>query len=161
MLNNYLIFKLGRKEYALNLKFVNQVAQIVEIVEIPNGPKYLLGLINVHGKITPVLNLRYLLNLKERAPKISDQLIILQTEQTALSILVDQVSDIIPAHQENSTSAQKILPDAQFFDVVIQDQEKFILGINPEALLSSAELTKINKKIRKEYDKITEQALAH
>lgn len=157
MSKDYLIFYLDEKTYAINLEKVVKVYQIVNITPIPKGPEYLLGLINVHGQITPVVNLRYLLELKKRPLNLTDQLIIVKTEQMELAFVVDRVSDIIPAHDENSMTVDQILPDARFFELIIKDQDDFILAINPDVLLTRSEINKINKQIKREYEKITEK----
>ena len=157
MTKDYLIFILDRKQYAINLENVIKVNQIVNISAIPKGPEYLLGLINVHGQITPVVNLRHLLGLKNRQMKLMDQLIIIKTRQLELAFVVDQVSDIIPAHDENSMPADHLLPEARFFELIIKDQNDFILAINPEALLTPNEMNKLNKQIKKEYEKIAKK----
>ncbi|WP_081475067.1 chemotaxis protein CheW [Caldithrix abyssi] len=160
MTANYLVFKLGKNEYAIQLGYVKKVSQIVEISPIPKGPKNLIGLINVHGEITPVINLRYILGLKEREINLNDQLIIIESNKSGLAFVVDQVSQIVPAYDENSIPVQNIVPDAKFFERVIKEEEGFIYCINPDTLLTKSELQKINRKVKEEYEKIERQIIA-
>ncbi len=154
MTKDYLVFGLDQKEYAVQLQYVQKVSQIVEIAPIPRGPKSIIGLINVHGQITPVVNLRYLLGLAEKPFRLNDQLIIIQSSQTPLAIIVDHVSDIIPAHQENSLELEAIIPKTDLFETVIKENEHFILCLNPDALLSPNDLDYFNQNVKDEHDKI-------
>lgn len=148
-MRKYLGFVISDKEYAIDLEKVKQVSLIVEIMPVPERSFHILGLINVQGEITPVINLRSQLGLPEKAPELTDQLIIIQHDQRLAAIVVDKVTGIIPVHKENSVLAKKLMPKAELLDVVIKEGSEFILGLTPQKWLEHPEYKKM---IREEHE---------
>jgi purine-binding chemotaxis protein CheW len=64
------VFTLGQQRYGLPLSSVERAARIVEITPLPNAPEIVLGVINVQGRLMPVVNLRHRFRLPERADSL-------------------------------------------------------------------------------------------
>ena len=74
--DQYLIFTLDKQRYAMGLEGVEKVIRAVEMNTLPEGQDLLLGLINMQGKIIPVLNIRKHFYLPQREMEINDRIII-------------------------------------------------------------------------------------
>ncbi|MDB6169570.1 MAG: chemotaxis protein CheW, partial [Verrucomicrobia bacterium] len=66
------VFRLDAQRYALSLTAVDRIARAVEITPLPNAPDIVLGVINVSGRVLPVLNLRRRFRMRERAISPAD-----------------------------------------------------------------------------------------
>lgn len=91
----FLIFAIDDDKYAFDLNLVEQVYPAVEVTPLPNAPDTVLGLINVHGAIIVVLDVRRKLKLRERLIELSDQLLIANINDRQLALLVDEVVEIM------------------------------------------------------------------
>jgi len=77
VMKDIIIFSLDEPRYALPLSLVERVVRIVEITPLPKAPDIVMGVINMHGQILPVINVRRRFNLPEREIRLEDQLIML------------------------------------------------------------------------------------
>ena len=55
---SFVVFRLGKEGYALEVMRVQEVLDMQSLTEVPGGPKYLLGVINLRGHVVPVYDLR-------------------------------------------------------------------------------------------------------
>lgn len=91
-----LIFYLDSKQYAVDLSYIRRIIWAVEITSLPNQQAFIQGIINYHGDITPVINLRQLLGLSSKEISINDHLILCHVNDKPLAFLVDQVKKVVP-----------------------------------------------------------------
>lgn len=100
--NQYLYFNLGDSKYAI------KVQQIVEIMKLPllDYPQKLannvVGLLNYNNFTINVLDLRFYLNIKVTPYSISNQLLIVKTDETIFGLIIDKVEDIIAMDQSKT-----------------------------------------------------------
>jgi purine-binding chemotaxis protein CheW len=91
----YLIFAIDDRKLAIELEVVEQVFSAVEITPLEGAPETILGLINVHGAIIVVLNVRKKLDLHQRSIELSDQIIMVNVDDRQLGLLVDDVVEVL------------------------------------------------------------------
>ncbi len=125
-----LIFTIEDRKFALNLNVVERSILAVECSSIPNNPEYVLGVINVHGKIIPVVNIRKLLGIPSKELATTDRMILCKLQHQRIALLVDHVErvEICENFTADSSSIQCILNEEITF---LCDLEKLI----PEHLI--------------------------
>ncbi len=82
-------FLLDDQRYALHLDVVERVIPAVEITPLPKAPEIVLGLINIRGKIIPVLNIRRRFRLPDRETELTDHFIIANTSKRTVALPAD------------------------------------------------------------------------
>jgi purine-binding chemotaxis protein CheW len=97
----YLTFPLGSEEYGLEIRYVTEIVGIQRITEVPDMPSFIRGVINLRGKVIPVMDVRARFNL---VPKDFDDhtcIIVVNVNNTTVGLLVDTVSEVmsIPLNQ--------------------------------------------------------------
>ncbi len=118
-----LIFHLEDRRYSIHLENVERVVRAVEITPLPDGPKDILGVINVYGRIVPVLNLRKRLGLPDKEMELNDQLVIAHTSKWPLALLVDGVSGVLDFPVSREVPISEILPDGLEIEGVVKLEE--------------------------------------
>lgn len=111
--NQYIVFSLEEKYYAISLSKVVEVIRAVELILLPDAPDILLGLINVKGKMIPVINIRKQFHLPDRRIELQDRIIIFQTSTRAIAFIVDKIEDVVEFSQVDK--AQQIFSDMVSF----------------------------------------------
>jgi len=91
----YLSFSLAGQEYAIEALKVREIIGMQDITAVPRTPRYIKGVINLRGRVIPVMDLRLKLDLPEHEHTRSTAIIITGTEDTEIGILVDSVSDVL------------------------------------------------------------------
>jgi purine-binding chemotaxis protein CheW len=90
-----LTFVLEEQEYALDIASVAQVVRMVAITRSPKAPEAVVGMINVRGKVIPVVSLRRLMGLAEKTYGLNDHLLIVQAGNRMAALLVDMVREVL------------------------------------------------------------------
>jgi purine-binding chemotaxis protein CheW len=115
----YLTFSLGSEYYAIEIKYVTEIIGMQPISEVPELPDYVKGIINLRGKIIPVMDVR--LRFKKSPIDYNDRTCVIVIEIFGISIglIVDRVSEVM------TIPDTEIVPPPE----VSQGGNKFIKGI--------------------------------
>jgi purine-binding chemotaxis protein CheW len=94
--SKYIIFKINKEVYAIDVKSVNNIIQMPKITQVPSSPKYYRGVINLRGEIIPVMSLRRRMNYDDDCFTSNSRIIILNIgEDNLLGIVVDEVKEVL------------------------------------------------------------------
>lgn len=129
----YVVFELDKQKYALPLAIVSRIIRIVQILPVPKASPEISGVINFHGQMIPVFNLRYWFNLPPKALEMSDRFILLETDDWVTVLLVDEVHDVIQPSLISIMRAQKSLLDNPYLEGVLEYDDEAIYLCNPNA----------------------------
>lgn len=144
------VFTLDGQRYGIPLDVVERVVRMVEITRLPATPEFIHGVINVQGKILPVLDLRRRFGLPERCVELSDQLIILCCATQSFALMTDTACEVRECTPQMLTEASKIFPDLPFLAGVAKLPDGLILLQSPETLLSPGEIAAIETFAKRE-----------
>jgi purine-binding chemotaxis protein CheW len=122
-----LSFTLGHQRYALRLSAVERAVRVVEIVPLPQAPEIVLGVINLQGRVIPVVDTRKRFGLSARRLALDDHLIIARTPSRSLALLVDRVNGAVECAATDVTAAAEILPGMGYVDGVAKLTDGTIL----------------------------------
>lgn len=97
----YLTFDLGTEEYGVNIAGVTEIVGMQRIMPIPDMPRYLRGVINLRGKVIPLMDVRLRFGMPERAYDERTVIIVMEVEDAPVGLVVDGVREVrdIPADQ--------------------------------------------------------------
>jgi purine-binding chemotaxis protein CheW len=132
-------FNLDDGKFALFLSAVMRIIRVVEITSLPKAPEIVLGVINMHGLIIPVFDIRKRFRLPARDTQLGDQMIVASTSKRTVALLVDSVSDVIEISEEKIIAGEKILPGLEYIEGVVKTEDGMILIHDLEQFLSLQE----------------------
>lgn len=90
----YVVLELGEEKYALRIFDIHEVIKMQKITEVPNSKPYLLGVINLRGKIVPVVSLRKRFGLAEVPVTTTTRIVVVNIQEEIIGIVVDGVSKV-------------------------------------------------------------------
>lgn len=134
-----LVFALGGRRYGLRLSAVERVVRAVEITLLPRAPDIVLGVVDVQGRIVPVVNLRRRFGLPEREIVPTDQMIIARTARRPVVLLVDAVSDVQHCPEESLVGAPTVVAGTEYIEGMVALNNELILIQDLDELLSLEE----------------------
>lgn len=88
-------FQLGPEEYAIDILGVQEIIRLVEITHVPNAPHYVDGVVNLRGKIIPIINLRNRFGLSSTEPTKDTRIIVVEVARLILGFIVDSVEEVL------------------------------------------------------------------
>ncbi|MBI2986297.1 MAG: purine-binding chemotaxis protein CheW [Deltaproteobacteria bacterium] len=128
-MNSYhlVLFTLDDQRYALHLSAVERAVCAVDVTPLPRAPEIVLGVINVQGRIVPVVNMRKRFRLPERDLKLSDQIVIARTSRRTVALVVDAVTGVTELSEREIVSPGKIVPGTQYVEGVVKLEDGLVL----------------------------------
>jgi len=150
----YMTFKLAAEEYGLEILKVRELIGLLEITRVPRAPDFIRGLINLRGKVIPVVDLRIKFGMPTVELTSQNVIIVVQIGSTStgltMGILVDEVLEV------RAIGEQDIEPPPNFQSQAVAD---FILGVGKadkriiflldiDRVLSGAEASRVADAIR-------------
>ncbi len=99
--HQFMTFKSGSECYGIELKYVNEIMGIQPITEIPEVEDYIKGLINLRGKIVPVIDVR--IRFKQAPFEYNDRtcIIIVDVKNTVIGLIVETIADVVTIKDED------------------------------------------------------------
>jgi purine-binding chemotaxis protein CheW len=130
------LFALDELRYAVYLSAVERVVRAVEITPLPKAPEIVLGVINVQGRVLPVLDIRKRFRLPAREMKPDDRFIIARTATRQVALVVDSVAGVHELTEAEMVSAKEALPFAQYLEGVVKLDGNLVLIHDLDQFLS-------------------------
>lgn len=90
----YVEFGIENEQYAIRIQDIHEIIKLQDITQIPNVKPYVKGVINLRGKIVPVISLRNLFDMQEKAPAKSTRIMVVHHQEDTVGIIVDRVSKV-------------------------------------------------------------------
>lgn len=118
--DKYLIFCIDNEEYGIEIKYVIEIIGIQTIATVPDLEEYIKGVINLRGKIIPVMDVRCRFKKAERNYDDRTCIIVIEIEDISIGLIVDRVSEVANIQED------QIAPPPEFKKGT---QNRYIKGI--------------------------------
>lgn len=132
-------FKMAGETYALEIRKVEAIINLVPITRVPKAPVYIYGVINLRGEIVPVINTRHRLRLNKTEKEASNQIIILsfEDEKVKAGFLVDQVLEVIRLPETSIEPPSRVSDgvDIEYLKGVGKINGKIIILLNAQRIV--------------------------
>ncbi|MCD6116027.1 purine-binding chemotaxis protein CheW [bacterium] len=151
--DQYLIFVLDKKKFAINIKSVKRIALSVEVTDLPEGPGIVMGIINVKGQVIPVVNIRKRFGMPGKDIDLMDHFIITKTSTRIVAMVVDDVIEITKIANNKKILKDEILPGMKHVAGALKIAGDIVLIHDIESFLSLGEEREIDKALKKVNEK--------
>ncbi|OQX77618.1 MAG: hypothetical protein B6D64_08010 [Bacteroidetes bacterium 4484_276] len=142
------VFQIDNQRFALPLPVVERVVQVVEIFPLPKMSDYVHGIINLHGKIIPVINMRFLFGLPAKEIELSNQLIIAITPSGKLALLVDSTHEVFEFDDDKIVKSDNIMYGMRYVQGVIKTDDGVVLINDVGKFLDPEELKRLENALK-------------
>jgi len=88
-------FFLGREEYGVDVRLVQEIIRVAEITQVPRAPDFIKGVINLRGRIIPVVDLKRKLRLGEVEVARPSRIVVVKIKERLIGLLVDGASQVL------------------------------------------------------------------
>ena len=99
--NKYVTFKSGNEYFALKIECVNEIIVFQEITEIPESEDYIKGLINLRGKIIPVIDVRVRFRQPELPYTDRTCIIVISVKDMVVGLIVEKIAEVVEITEDN------------------------------------------------------------
>ncbi len=132
----YLTFVLKGRPYGLPIDTVRGINQVNEITPVPQTPEFVIGVINLRGKVIPVVDLRLKFGLEYTPYNRETCIIVIEGEHGQIGMVVDQVSEVVDFIEENIEASPQMGEKMNFVLGMGKVDERVIILIDIVSALS-------------------------
>ncbi|HPE81655.1 MAG: chemotaxis protein CheW [Gammaproteobacteria bacterium] len=134
-------FRLKDESYGINVMQVQEVLRISEIAPVPGAPAYVLGIINLRGNVVTVIDTRTRFGLPTTERDDASRIVIIESDQQVVGILVDSVAEVVELRQSEIDSAPNIGNDesSRYIQGVASRDEDLLIVVDLNKLLTDEE----------------------
>jgi len=136
------VFELASETYALDINHVHEIIRIQPVTPVPGAEDYIEGLINLRGRVVPVVDLRKRFYLPARATGDRSRIIVVQLADDIVGAVVDAVSEVITVNPDHVEPAAKVVTgvDAEYIRTIAKIDGRLVAVLNPDKILEYAEV---------------------
>ena len=144
----YVTFKSGKEYFGLKIQYVNEIIVFQEITKIPESEDYIKGLINLRGKIIPVIDVR--LRFKQKPFEYTDRtcIIVVNVKNIVVGLIVEQIAEVVEIQEENiipsPTVGKADKSQNKYVYAIGKVGEQVKLLLDPDRLLNDEEITALD-----------------
>jgi purine-binding chemotaxis protein CheW len=88
-------FSLGQEEFGLDITTVREINRMLDVTAVPNSPEYMEGVINLRGKVIPIVNLRKCFGMERKANDKNTRVVVVELGNRIVGFVVDAVREVI------------------------------------------------------------------
>ncbi len=143
-----LLFEMGEGRYGLPSADVRELIRAVTIVSLPRAPAIVEGLINLRGKVVPVLDIRARFGAPAKPLEPSDHIIVAFASTGLVAIRVDRATELVRVDEGDIEEARRLVPGAEYVAGVARLPGGLALIHDLRTFLTEAEALALNEALK-------------
>ena len=149
--NMHLVFNIDKELYSIPITHVQEILVMMPVTKIPRSSDYILGAINLRGKVVPIINMRKCFCIPDKPYDERDCIIVISMQKNnkpmEWGLLVDKVTEVIPIQEEDidTTPNFNAHEDTQFFKGICKSKEQIIIIVDDKKLVENKDIMQIEE----------------
>ncbi|MDA8096560.1 MAG: chemotaxis protein CheW [Desulforudis sp.] len=118
--NQLVIFQLNNQKYAIPVLNTQEIIKMVDVTPVPRTDKFVEGVINLRGRIVPVINLNKRLGLSITEKTRDTRIVVVEHSDAAVGMIVDKVQEVGRYSEEEVEEPESVMKDNEFISGVVK-----------------------------------------
>ncbi len=138
-------FKIGSEEFGVDILKVQEINRMMQVTKVPNAPEFVDGVVNLRGRIIPVVDLRTRLQMSRKEHDKDTRIIVIELDGTVIGFIVDEVSEVlrIPRNITEPPPPMVAGIDADYITAVGKLEDRLLILLDLEKIFSTLEKDQI------------------
>jgi len=130
-------FRLGNETYAVDIQQVQEIIRMQQITRVPGAPFFVEGVINLRGRIIPVIDLRKRLGLPRGEETDEVRIVVVEVPPHKVGMIVDAVEEVLRLSEENIEAPSSLVAsvDEQYLKGVGKSEDRLVVLLDLEEIL--------------------------
>lgn len=136
------VFGIGRESFGVPIDVVQEIVRVPEVTAVPDAPGFLEGVINLRGRIVPVVDLRRRLNLARAGRTRSSRVLITENGGSTVGLLVDSVSEVLKLQPDAVEAPPEMISaiGIEYITGVARTGERLIIFLDLKKVLDAEDM---------------------
>jgi purine-binding chemotaxis protein CheW len=138
-------FNIGKEEFGLDILCVQEINRMTRITKVPNAPHFVEGVINLRGRVIPVIDLRLKLKIEKKEYDKNTRIIVVEVENKTIGFIVDSVNEVlrIPSSLTEAPPDMTAGIESDFIKSVGKLEDRLLILIDIQKVIQKSEVNKI------------------
>ncbi len=135
-------FCLDEEEFGVDILIVSEIIRLVQITHVPHAPEFILGVINLRGRVLPVMGLRRRFGMPEIEYTEKTRIIVTIWDNQLIGFLVDSVEEVLRIPHSTIVPPPPIFSGigSEFIEGIGKLDERLLILLNMETLMADAQI---------------------
>lgn len=135
-------FSIGEEEFGVNILKVQEIIRTMEITKVPRSPEFVEGVINLRGKVIPIIDLRRRFGLISKPEDKDTRIIVIEINSIIVGFVVDAVSEVlrIPAGTVEPPPPVVAGVESDYISSVGKLKDRLLIMLDLDKLLSTEDM---------------------
>lgn len=131
-------FKLGEEEFGVDILKVQEINRMTNVTKVPNSPFFVEGVINLRGRVIPIIDLRTRLNLAKKEWDKDTRIIVVELDGKIVGFVVDSVSEVLRIQKNITETPPELVTsiDSKYITSVGKLEDSLLILLNLDYLLT-------------------------
>lgn len=140
-------FSIGEEEFGVDILKVQEIIRTMEITKVPRAPEFVEGVINLRGKVIPIIDLRRRFGLAHKAHDSHTRIIVIEINSMIVGFVVDSVSEVLRIPVSTVEPPPPVVAglDSDYISGVGKLQDRLLILLDLDKLLSDADLERLSQ----------------
>lgn len=134
-------FKIANEEFGVDILNVQEINKMTQITRVPNSPDFVEGVINLRGRVIPIIDLRTRLKLEKKEHDKDTRIIVVDLGKRTVGFIVDAVKEVLRIPVSITEAPPEIVSgiDSEFIKSVGKLEDRLLILIDLEKILTAGE----------------------
>lgn len=135
-------FSIGEEEFGVDILKVQEIIRMMEITKVPRAPEFVEGVINLRGKVIPIIDLRKRFGLSSRGHDKHTRIIVIEINNMIVGFVVDSVSEVLRIPFSTVEPPPPVVSgmESEYISGVGKLEDRLLILLDLDRLLSHGEL---------------------
>ena len=131
-------FKIGNEEFGVDILKVQEINRMMAITKVPSAPSFVEGVINLRGRVIPVIDLRIKMGLPRKDLSKNTRIVVVELEGTTIGFIVDEVSEVLRIPKNITEAPPEMVAgiDSDYITAVGKLEDRLLILLDLEKVLS-------------------------
>lgn len=152
--SSYLTFSLGEEKFAISVDSVQEIVELEQVTKVPNAPMYMLGIINLRGRVLPLLDTRLKLGLSKTEVTRKSRIMVIDLETSddknvQVGALVDVAKEVIQLSEADIQSPPELESTRNETPItgIVNNQGDITMIVDITRIFSTADIIQLNHSL--------------
>lgn len=134
-------FKIGDEEFGVDILSVQEINRMSQITKVPNTPNYIEGVINLRGRIIPVIDLRVKLGMSRKEHRKNTRIVVVELKGQTMGFIVDEVNEVLRIPKEITEAPPEMVGgvNSDYITSIGKLEDRLLILLDLEKILSTSE----------------------
>ena len=140
-------FKIGDEEFGVDILSVQEINRMSQITKVPNTSDFIEGVINLRGRVIPVMDLRVKLGMPRKEHGKNTRIVVVELRGQTIGFIVDEVSEVLRISKDITEAPPEMVGgvNSDYITSIGKLEDRLLILLDLDKIVTTSELTKLKK----------------